>query len=92
MGISIADENEFTFLIADLIETLSGTGEFILKIWVNNNEIPYKYTHEDNFYFMQEGFRVSSDGVIDWFFYDMISSVRLYYDKIERLAIGFSRE
>ena len=82
-NISIADDNEFTIMIADFIETLAGTGEFILKIWINNSEIPYVYNEKDSFYFMQEGFRVSSKGVIDWFFYDTISTVRLHYDKIK---------
>ena len=82
-NIKVAGDNEFTVLIADFIETLAGTGEFILKIWINNSEIPYVYDEKNSFYFMQEGFRVSGRGVIDWFFYDTISTVRLHYDKIK---------
>lgn len=81
--ITIADDNEFTVLIADFIETLAGTGKFVLKIWINGNEIPYKFTDEDSFYFMQEGVRISSLGHIDWFFYDTITTMRLFYDKVK---------
>lgn len=78
--ITIAEDNEFTILIADLIETLAGTTRFVLKVWINGSEVPYIFTDEDNFYFMQEGFRVSQKKHIDWFFYDNIVSMRLHYD------------
>ena len=84
--ISIADDNDFTIIIADLIETLAGTSKFVLKIWITGSEVPYLFTDEDKFYFMQEGFRVSQKKHIDWFFYDNIVSVRLHYDKIGRLV------
>lgn len=79
-SITIADDNEFTVLIADFIETLAGTVQFSLKIWISGSEIPFAFNHRDNFHFMQEGFRVSSENLIEWFFYDNIVSMRLYYE------------
>ena len=81
--IKVADDNDFTVLIADFIETLSGTDKFVLKIWITGSEIPYVFHYDDHFYFMQEGFRVDNGERIDWFFYDNIVSVRLHYDKIK---------
>lgn len=81
--ISVDDNSEFTILTVDFIETLAKANEFILKIWVNGSEIPYRYTEKDELYFMQEGIRIKGDGFIDWIFYDTISAMRLYYDKIE---------
>lgn len=86
MTISLEKDNEFTVLIADFIETLAGTGRFILKVWITGSEIPYVYTEKDNFHFMQEGFRVDDGERIDWFFYDTIASVRLHYGAIRKLV------
>ena len=83
--ISVAEDNEFTILIGDFIKTLAGTDRFVLKVWITGSEVPYIFTDEDKFYFMQEGFRVSQGKHIDWFFYDNIVSMRLHYE-VERLA------
>lgn len=78
--ISIAEDNEFTVLIADLIETLAGTTKFTLLVWINGTEIPFEFGQHCEFYFMQEGFRVSHDNVIEYIFYDNIATVRLIYE------------
>lgn len=80
MTISIAEENEFTVLVADLIETLAKTKKFELLVWINGTELPFEFDQHCTFYFMQEGFRVSHDNVIDYIFYDNIASVRLVYE------------
>ena len=77
--ITVAEDNEFSIIIADFIETLANTEKFVLKIWINS-EIPYEFDETCDFYFMQEGFRVLSMKRIDWFFYDNIVSMRLYHE------------
>lgn len=78
--ISIDKNSEYTLLIADLIETLSATEKFNLKVWINTSELPLEFCQEDCFYFMQEGFRVDNGKVIDYIFYDNIASMKIIYD------------
>ena len=84
--VSVADDNEFTIIIGDFIKVLAGADRFVLKIWITGSEVPYIFTDEDKFHFMQEGFRVSQGNHTDWFFYDNIVSVRLHYDKSKGLV------
>ena len=77
--ISIDDNSEYTLLIADFIETLAQTESFILKVWINGSELPFEFSSDFCFYFMQEGFRVDDGFQIDYIFYDNIMSMRLIY-------------
>lgn len=77
--ISVADDNEFTVLIADLIETLASTTKFTLELWVGS-ELPLTVNESFNYYFMQEGVRISAGRQILWIFYDTISMVRLKHE------------
>ena len=78
--IEIADDNEFSVIIADFIKTLARIGKFDLLIWVNGSELPFEFDQHCKFYFMQEGFRVINDNVIDYIFYDNIASLRVFYE------------
>ena len=89
--ISIAEDNEFSIVIADFIETLAGTDMFVIKIWINGNELPLSYNHWCNFYFMQEGFRVDTGKRIEWIFYDTITMMELKYEG-QGLVTGFDGE
>lgn len=77
--ISLDDNAEYTLFTADLIETLSKTEKFILKIWIGTFELPYTYNQDCGFYFTQEGFRVDTGEQIDYIFYDNITSLRIIY-------------
>lgn len=78
--ITLEEDNEYSVIIADLIETLSATNKFELKIWIRGTEIPYIYYDDCNFHFMQEGVRIMVDNRIDWMFYDEIATVRCIYE------------
>lgn len=78
--ISIDDNSEYTLFIADFIETLSMTGKFTLKVWINGSELPFEFSDECSFYFTQEGFRVDTGELIDYIFYDNIMSLRIVYE------------
>ena len=78
--ITVAKDNDFTIIIADFIKILASANRFVLKIWISGSEVPYIFSDEDKFYFMQEGFRVTQKKHTDWFFYDNIVSMRLHYD------------
>ena len=60
--IEVKKDSEFTVLVADLIEFLSGCEEFVLKVWLST-ELPLILTDEYDFLFMQEGLKITtSDG------------------------------
>lgn len=76
--IKVCDECEYTILIADLIETLAGLDDFLLRIWVNGSEISYDFKSKDkDFEFLQEGLKISDEAMIDYIFYDTIVSVKV---------------
>ena len=76
--ISVCDDCDYTVLTADLIETLAGLDEFILRIWVSGSEISYDFkSSEKDFKFLQEGLKVSDSEMIDYVFYDTIVSVKV---------------
>lgn len=77
--ISVADDNEFTVLIADLIETMARLDKFTLELWVGS-ELPLTVNESCDYYFMQEGVRISAGRKILWIFYDLIAMVRLEYE------------
>ena len=77
MSITLCDDCEFSILIADLIKTISNTEKYLLKIWLRGTELPFKYSYERDYHFMQEGVRIMDDRHIDWIFYDEIAFVRV---------------
>ena len=78
--ISIDDNAEYTLFVANLIETLSHTDVFVLKVWINGSELPFEFNQDCSFYFTQEGFRVDTGMWIDYIFYDNIMSLRVIYE------------
>lgn len=75
--IDVESESEFTVLVADLIVKLADLKEFKLLVWISGSEIAYEFDSYCDFYFMQEGFRVSYENVIDYIYYDMISGIKV---------------
>lgn len=73
--ISVCGECEFTYTIADLIETLNKLKKFSLKIWISNSEIPLTLDESCEYHFMQEGLRIKNSWQIGYLFYDMITYV-----------------
>ena len=78
--ITIEEDNEFTVIVANFIETIAKMDKFDLLVWVNGSELPFEFSQNCRFHFMQEGFRVTNDGVIDYIFYDNIASLRIVYE------------
>lgn len=77
--IKVAEDNEFTVLIADLIETMARLDKFTLELWIGS-ELPITVNESCDYYFMQEGVRISAGRKILWIFYDLIVMVRLNYE------------
>ena len=86
MNITIDKDSEFSITMKDFIETLSQQDEFLLKIWVNGSEIPYKYKNDCDFHFISEGIRITryikyedlgEFKTIDYVLYDTIVAMRL---------------
>ena len=55
MTVSKVDDNEYTFLIADLMITLDQSDDFVVKFWICGRELPFTFTDRADFCFMQEG-------------------------------------
>lgn len=82
MSIEVNDGDEYTVLIADLIKTLAGFDEFILKVWVNGVELPFKYYSKGtDFLFMQDGIRISWENTAEYLFYDTIAYIEVTGDR-----------
>ena len=78
--ISVAEDNEFSVIVADIIETIAKVEKFDLLVWVNGSEIAYEFDQHCNFHFMHEGCRVVRDNLIDYIFYDNITTLRVIYE------------
>lgn len=79
--ISISESSEYSILIADLIATLmtkDKKGEpFILKIWYNTRDLPFIFSSECAFEFLQEGIRIDSIEAIYYLWYDAIECFKV---------------
>lgn len=75
--ISKLEENEYTYLIADLMITLDQADEFVVKFWISGNDLPFSFTDRADFCFMQEGVRIEVDGRVNYLFYDNIDNIQV---------------
>lgn len=88
--IAKCEDCEYTVSIADLMVTLSKLDKFRLLIWIGS-ELPFVYTQDDDFKFLQESLKIVTDSAIEYIFYDIITGLRVeYYDNNERMAKGYS--
>lgn len=77
MTVSKVDDNEYTFLIADLMITLDQSDEFVVKFWICGRELPFTFTDRADFCFMQEGIRIEVDKRVNYIYYDSIDNIQV---------------
>ena len=75
--ISIESDNDFTYLIADLIKQLSVLEKYTFKVWVTGSDLPFEFNENCSYHFMQEGMRVINGTGIGYLFYDTISAMEI---------------
>ena len=75
--ISLCENCDFSILVADMIEKMSSMDLFVVKIWLNNAELPFIFDSDHDFYFMQEGIRISTKKNVMYIFYDVITFVKI---------------
>ncbi len=75
--ISKMNDNEYSFIIADLMVTLDGLKDFVVKFWICGRELPFIFDEESDFCFMQEGIRIEKDNRVNYIFYDSIDNVQV---------------
>lgn len=88
MTISVGDCGEFTYTIMDLIIKLKELEKFILKIWVNGSELPFKCDNEWDIHFIQESVRVSRGNRIKYVALDSIVAIEIIKNKTLKEEIG----
>ena len=81
MPIHKQDDCEYTFLIADLMTTLSFADKFVCKIWTGGKELPFIFDDEHTMLFLQEGIRASKGNRINYVLYDTIDNVQIFIDE-----------
>lgn len=78
--IELCDDCEYTVVIADLIATLmvslKENKSFTLKIWYST-ELPFVFSSDCSFSFLQEGLRVEDKSGVKYVFYDLITSIEV---------------
>lgn len=79
--ISIADDGEFTYTIFDLIKQMNAVDKFVVKIWIANSELAFKYDSSCDFHFLQEAIRVTNGDKVTYITLDSILSIILYKNK-----------
>ena len=57
--ISVDENGEFTFTIADLIKYLSGLEKFVLRIWTNSSELSFNVDESFDIHFISESIKLS---------------------------------
>lgn len=79
--IELCEECDYSILIADLIATLmvleKHKESFVVKMWCNTSELPFIFTDDSHFNFLQEGLRVERNGSIKYIFYDVITCIEV---------------
>ena len=75
--IDVCDDCEYTVSMANLIETLAKLDSFTIQLWINNIEIPLKFTQDDDFLFLQESIRIENDLGVAYVLYDMITHMEV---------------
>ncbi|WP_458456497.1 hypothetical protein [Methanobrevibacter sp.] len=80
--IHTCSECEYTVLVADLITTLMTFEKdnklFLLKIWYNNRDLPFKFNNDCVFEFLQEGIRIDTmNNEILYLWYDAIECFKV---------------
>ena len=79
--ITLKDDCEYTITVADLIETLAKLDEFLVKFWIQSNELPLPFDDGDDFQFLQESIKITKNDApydeINYVLYDMISHIQV---------------
>ena len=70
-------DGEFTYTVSDLIKTIAKLDKFKLKIWVSTVELPFTFSHECDFTFLQESVKVVKDNHIEYLLYDFITHIKV---------------
>ena len=79
--ISIDNDGEFTYTIFDLIKQMNAVDKFVVKIWIANSELAFKYDDSCDFHFLQESIRVTDGDKVTYITLDSIVSIILYKNK-----------
>ena len=71
------DEIEYSDIIKDVISTLKSSEKFILKIWVDGSEVPFKIGEVADIEFLKESVKISSDEGFTWILYGIIMVIQV---------------
>lgn len=75
MAIRKMNDNEYSFIVADLMVTLDSLKEYILHIRVGEYDFNFDETYD--LVFMQEGIRASKDGRINYLLYELMELIQV---------------
>ena len=85
--ISVDENGEFTFTIADLIKYLSGLEKFVLKIWTNNSELAFKCDESYDIHFLTESIRLSKGKKTTYIALDNVVALNVIEDEDIRMVL-----
>ena len=73
------EDIEYSGIIGDVIKTLSKLDNYILRIWVDGTEIPYRVFDEDTIEFLHESIKITDaeSKSITWILYGIIMSFKV---------------
>ena len=75
MAIRKMNDNEYSFIVADLMVTLDSLDEYVLHIRVG--EYDFYFDESYDLVFMQEGIRASKDGRINYLLYELMELIQV---------------
>jgi hypothetical protein len=78
--ISVDENGEFTFTIADLIKYLSGLDKFVLRIWTNSSELSFNVDKSFDIHFISESIKLSKGKRVTYVALDSVVALNVIKD------------
>ena len=78
--ISVDENGEFTFTIADLIKYLSGLDKFVLRIWTNSSELSFNVDESFDIHFISESIKLSKGKRVTYVALDSVVALNVIKD------------
>jgi hypothetical protein len=78
--ISVDENGEFTFTIADLIKYLSGLEKFVLRIWTNSSELSFNVDESFDIHFISESIKLSKGKRVTYVALDSVVALNVIKD------------
>ena len=73
----ISHDIDYSGVVSDVIQHLKSMDVFILKVWIDNTEIPFEGTDDDDIEFLQQAIKITKGKETVWILYGVIRTFKV---------------